>query len=123
MGKSIPVASINKEDLSGANQEVLGTPSYRDTAHRFQRTIAQTNGVDRVADVLERAFQLVDESGVAVWENPLDTDAHSPLLRPVVNHLSVAIQKGIRHHSLHQVDENHPSQHAHLSLDCLMKNK
>jgi zeaxanthin glucosyltransferase len=63
--------------LSGAIQEVLGNPSYRDTARRFQRTIAQTHGLDRAADVLERAFQLVDESGV-VWEKPLDTDAHSP---------------------------------------------
>jgi zeaxanthin glucosyltransferase len=76
VGKSVPVASMNKEDLSGAIQEVLG--SYRDTARRFQRTIAQTHGLDRAADVLERAFQLVDESGVVVWENPLDTDAHSP---------------------------------------------
>ena len=78
VGESVPVASMNKEDLSGAIQEVLGNPSYRDTARRFQRTIAQTHGLDRAADVLERAFQLVDESGVAVWEKPLDTDAHSP---------------------------------------------
>jgi zeaxanthin glucosyltransferase len=52
---------MNKEDLSGATQDVLGNPSYRDTARRFQRTIAQTHGLDRAADVLERAFQLVDE--------------------------------------------------------------
>ena len=68
VGESVPVASINKEDLSGAIQEVLGNPSYRDTARRFQRTIAQTHGLDRAADVLERAFQLVDASGVAFWE-------------------------------------------------------
>jgi UDP:flavonoid glycosyltransferase YjiC (YdhE family) len=36
-------------------------PRYRDAARRFQRTIAQTHGLDRAADVLERAFQLVDE--------------------------------------------------------------
>jgi UDP:flavonoid glycosyltransferase YjiC (YdhE family) len=69
---------MNKEDLFGAIQKVLGNPSYRDTARRFQRTIARTHGLDRAAAVLERAFQLVDESGVAVWEKPLDTDAHSP---------------------------------------------
>ena len=57
VGKSVPVASMNKEDLSGAIQEVLGNPSYRDTARRFQRTIAQTHGLDRAAEVLERAFQ------------------------------------------------------------------
>ena len=61
VGESVPVASMNKEDLSGAIQEVLGNPSYRDTARRFQRTIAQTHRLDRAADVLERAFQLVDE--------------------------------------------------------------
>ena len=69
---------MNKEDLSGAIQEVLGNSSYRDTARRFQRTIAQTHGLDRAADVLERTFQLVDESGEVVWEKPLDTGAHSP---------------------------------------------
>jgi zeaxanthin glucosyltransferase len=61
VGKSLPVASINNEDLSGAIQQVLGHPDYRDTARRFQRTIAQTQGLDRAADVLERAFQFVDE--------------------------------------------------------------
>jgi MGT family glycosyltransferase len=78
VGKSVPVASMNKEDLSGAIQEVLGNPSYRDTARRFQRTIAQTHGLDRAADVLERAFQLVDESGGGSLGEPLDTDAYSP---------------------------------------------
>jgi len=68
MGKSVPVASVNKADLFEAMQEVLGNPSYRDAARRFQRTIAQTHGLDRAADVLERAFQIVDESGVAVCE-------------------------------------------------------
>jgi hypothetical protein len=64
VGKSMPVASMNKEDLSGAIQEVLGNPSYRDTARRFQRTIAQTHGLDRTADVLERAFQSVGGDGL-----------------------------------------------------------
>jgi len=62
VGKSIPVASMNKEDLSGAIQEVLENPRYRDAARRFQRTIAQSHGLDRAADVLERAFQSVDQS-------------------------------------------------------------
>jgi MGT family glycosyltransferase len=56
-GESVPIASMNTETLSEAIQEVLGKPSYRDTARRFQRTIAQTHGLDRAADVLERAFQ------------------------------------------------------------------
>jgi hypothetical protein len=64
--------------LSGAIQEVLGDPSYRDTARRFERTIAQTHELDRTADVLERAFKLVDESEVVVCEKTPDTDAHSP---------------------------------------------
>jgi MGT family glycosyltransferase len=61
VGESIPVASVNKEDLSGAIQEVLGKRSYRDAARRFERTIARTHGLDRAADVLERVFQFVDE--------------------------------------------------------------
>jgi zeaxanthin glucosyltransferase len=77
VGKSVPIASMNQEDLSGAIQEVLGNPSYRDTARRFQKAIAQTQGLDRAADVLERAFQFVDEA-VVVCEKPLDSDAHSP---------------------------------------------
>jgi zeaxanthin glucosyltransferase len=64
VGKSVPVASINKEELSGAIEEVLGNPTYRDRARWFQRTIAQTQGLERAADVLERAFQLVDDPGV-----------------------------------------------------------
>jgi zeaxanthin glucosyltransferase len=57
VGKSVPVASMNKEDLSEAIQDVLGNASYRETARRFQRTIAQTHGLDQAADMLERAFQ------------------------------------------------------------------
>ena len=78
VGKSVPVASVNKEDLFGAIQEVLGNPSYRDTACRFQRTIARTHGLDRAADVLERAFSIGRRVGGVVWEKPLDNDAHSP---------------------------------------------
>jgi zeaxanthin glucosyltransferase len=57
VGESVSISSMNKEDLSGAIQEVLRNLSYRNTARRFQRTIAQTHGLDRAADVLERAFQ------------------------------------------------------------------
>ena len=77
VGESVPVASMNTENLSGAMQEVLANPSYRDTARQFQRTIAQTHGLDRAADVLERTFQRVDAPGIVVWEKPLDTHAHS----------------------------------------------
>jgi hypothetical protein len=66
VGESVPVASVNKENLSGAIDKVLGNPCYRDAALRFQRTILQTHGLDRAADVLERAFQFVDESGMVV---------------------------------------------------------
>jgi zeaxanthin glucosyltransferase len=68
VGKSMPVASMNKEDLSGAIQEVLGNSSYRDTARRFQRTIAQTHGLDRAADVLERAFRSVGGDGLGATQ-------------------------------------------------------
>src|SRR6201996_1651279 len=45
VGKSVPVASISKKNLSAAIQEVSGNPSYRDTTRRFQRVIAQTHGL------------------------------------------------------------------------------
>jgi zeaxanthin glucosyltransferase len=61
VGKSVPVASINKENLSRAIQEVLGNPIYRDTVRQFQKTIAQNHGLGRAADVLERAFQSADD--------------------------------------------------------------
>ena len=71
VGKSVPVASMNKEDLSGVVQEVLANPSYKDAARRFQRTIAQAHGLDRAADVLERAFQLVDPSKAIAEETTI----------------------------------------------------
>jgi zeaxanthin glucosyltransferase len=77
VGESVPIASMNKEELSGAIQEVLGNPSYRDTARRFQRTIAQTHGLDRAADVLEQAFQLVDQSG-GCGNDSRQTGPHQP---------------------------------------------
>ena len=58
IGESVPVASLNTEDLSEAIHQVLGNPSYRDTARRFQGTIAQTDGLDRAAAVLEQAFSI-----------------------------------------------------------------
>jgi zeaxanthin glucosyltransferase len=70
VGKSVPIASLNVEDLSGAIQEVLGNPSYRHSARRFQRTIAQTHGLEQAADVLERAFQTVDESMIGPEASP-----------------------------------------------------
>ena len=73
MGKSLPVASVNKEDLFEAMQEVLGNPSYRDAPSRFQQTIARTHGLGRAADVLEQAFSIGRRVGRVVW-----TDAHSP---------------------------------------------
>lgn len=68
---------MNNERSVWSDSRRSGNPSYRDTARRLQRTIAQAHGLDRAADVLERAFQLVNESAVVVWEKPLDTDAHS----------------------------------------------
>lgn len=56
-GESVALASMKTEDLSGAIERVLGDPSYRDTARRFQAAISQTHGLDLAADVLERAFQ------------------------------------------------------------------
>ncbi len=67
VGKSVPVASMNTEDLSGAIQEVLGNPSYRDTARRFQRTIAQTHGLDRGGRCARTSISI--SRRVGVWQS------------------------------------------------------
>ena len=78
----------------------VGNPSYREIACRFQRTIAQTHRLDWAADVLERAFQLVDESEVALWKGPPDTNAASASAADCGESLVSRIPKCIRHHSL-----------------------
>jgi hypothetical protein len=55
-----------------ACREILGNPSYKDTARWFRRTIAQFDGLDQAADPPERAFQLVDESGKWSGFQPLE---------------------------------------------------
>jgi len=40
---------------------VLNDSTYRDNAHYFQKVIAETNGLSKAADLLERAFGLAQE--------------------------------------------------------------
>jgi hypothetical protein len=56
----------------------VGNPSYRDIARRFQRTIAQTHGLDRAADCTRTSISISRPvGGGALEEGPPDTDADS----------------------------------------------
>ena len=58
VGESVPVASMNNEDLSGAIDQVFGNPSYGDAARRFKKRWPRARGwTER-----PRAFQVVNES-------------------------------------------------------------
>jgi zeaxanthin glucosyltransferase len=55
-GEVIPVKQLSKEKLRRAVRAVLRDPSYRRAAHRLQACIADTNGLERAADIVEQAF-------------------------------------------------------------------
>jgi len=40
---------------------VLNDSTYRDNAHYFQKVIAETNGLSKAADLLERAFGFANQ--------------------------------------------------------------
>jgi zeaxanthin glucosyltransferase len=66
VGEFVEVEYLSVERLSELIQRVRKNPSYRDKAHYFQKVIAQTQGLDLAADVIERAFkknQRVDSAG------------------------------------------------------------
>jgi zeaxanthin glucosyltransferase len=66
VGEFVEVGNLTVERLSELIQRVRKNPSYRDRASYFQKVIAQTQGLDLAADVIERAFkknQTVDSAG------------------------------------------------------------
>ena len=56
VGKFMEVEDLTVEGLSHLIQKVLSDPGYRKRAQYFRRVIAETNGLDLAADVIERAF-------------------------------------------------------------------
>jgi MGT family glycosyltransferase len=66
VGEFVEIGHLTAERLSELIQRVQKNPSYRDRARYFQKVIAQTQGLDLAADVIERAFkknQIVDSAG------------------------------------------------------------
>jgi MGT family glycosyltransferase len=57
VGEFVDVENVTTERLSELISKVLGNSAYRDKARYFQKVIAETNGLEKAADVLEEAFQ------------------------------------------------------------------
>jgi MGT family glycosyltransferase len=56
-GKMLPLSKLNELTLRAAISEVLSESSYRSKAQQLQKMIQASGGVDRVADILEKAAQ------------------------------------------------------------------
>jgi len=57
-GLVVPFNDLTASRLSLLVDQVLNDSTYRDNAHYFQKLIAETNGLSKAADLLERAFGL-----------------------------------------------------------------
>ena len=57
VGEFVEIGDLTAERLVQLIQRVRQNPSYRDKARYFQKVIAQTQGLDLAADVIERAFK------------------------------------------------------------------
>ena len=52
-GVRIPASECEPARLRNAVEIVLGDASFRESARRFQRIIAEGNGLERAADIIE----------------------------------------------------------------------
>jgi zeaxanthin glucosyltransferase len=57
-GLLVPMNDLTASRLSLLVDKVLNGSTYRDNACYFQKLIAETNGLSKAADLLERAFGL-----------------------------------------------------------------
>jgi zeaxanthin glucosyltransferase len=57
VGEFIELEKVQPHELRGAIRKVLSTPSYRANARRFQREIAELDGVRRACDLIEEAVR------------------------------------------------------------------
>jgi len=56
-GLFVPLKELNVSRLSLLLDHVLNDPIYRDNARYIQAKIAETDGLSKAADLLERAFE------------------------------------------------------------------
>ena len=55
-GEFVEPMDLTTERLSALIQQVLKNPSYREKAQYFKKVIAETQGLDKAARVVEEAF-------------------------------------------------------------------
>jgi UDP:flavonoid glycosyltransferase YjiC (YdhE family) len=58
VGEFVELGDLTAPRLTELIAKVRSNPSYRDKAHRFQKTIKETRGLDVAADIVERAFRV-----------------------------------------------------------------
>jgi MGT family glycosyltransferase len=61
-GLFVPLKELTASRLSLLLDQVLSDSTYRDNARYFQKVIAETNGLSKAADLLERAFGFAIDS-------------------------------------------------------------
>jgi zeaxanthin glucosyltransferase len=57
-GAYVPIQEMTASRLSALIDEVLSNPEYRQNANNMKQVIAETNGLEKAADLLEQAFNL-----------------------------------------------------------------
>jgi zeaxanthin glucosyltransferase len=57
-GAYVPIQEMTAARLSALIEEVLSNPEYRQNANDMKQVIAETNGLEKAVDLLERAFNL-----------------------------------------------------------------
>jgi len=60
-GLFVPLKELNVSRLTLLLDQVLTDSTYRDNARNFQKVIAETNGLSKAADLLERTFGVAQE--------------------------------------------------------------
>jgi zeaxanthin glucosyltransferase len=60
-GLFLPLKELTVSSLTLLIEQVLDDSTYRDNARHFQKVIAETNGLSKAADLLERAFGFANE--------------------------------------------------------------
>jgi MGT family glycosyltransferase len=58
-GAYVPIQEMTASRLSALIDEVLSNPEYRQNANNMKQVIAETNGLEKAADLLEQAFTLI----------------------------------------------------------------
>ena len=56
VGRSIPIGGLTVDRLRDAVRTVLGNPAYRERASQLRTRIEAADGLNRAADLIERAF-------------------------------------------------------------------